>query len=414
MLKNTGAFLGKTIFVTGASRGIGKAIIMKMAKDGANVVIAAKTTEKHSKLEGTIFTAAKEVEDVGGKALPVKCDIRDEENVISAVNEAVKKFGAIDIVINNASAISLTTTEDTTMKKYDLMNQINTRGTYMTSKYCIEHLKKSSNPHILTLSPPLEMKPHWFGRHLAYTISKYGMSLCVLGLSDELKEFGIGVNALWPRTAIWTAAMNMLGGGQSEMANLCRNVDIMADSAYAILSKDSKTCTGNFFIDEEVLRNEGITDFSPYAIKQGSELLADFFIPEYLMKGLTVNFDQNPESSTSSASTSNDNDVAKVFEKIPSLLNDQMRKDLNASLVFVVSDRIFIIDTNSPEMLKLDVKEMPPHSDVTMITDNETFIKMSSGKLKSTNAFMAGKLKIKGNLSLAMKVGKIFDALQKM
>lgn len=287
MLKNTGAFLGKTVLVTGGSRGIGKAIVLKMAQDGCNVVIAAKTTEPHPKLEGTIYTAAKEVENAGGKCLPVQCDLRDEEAVINTVDKTLQKFGSLDILINNASAISLTNTEDTTMKKYDLMHHINTRGTFMASKYCIPHLKNSKNPHILNLSPPLDMSPHWFGRHLAYTMAKYGMSMCVLGLAEELKDLGIGVNALWPMTAIWTAAMGMLGG--DEASNMCRKVDIMSDAAYAILSKDAKKCTGNFFVDELVLKEEGITDFEPYSCKPGSPLLADFFLPEHMTKGLMQN-----------------------------------------------------------------------------------------------------------------------------
>ncbi|XP_017477407.1 PREDICTED: hydroxysteroid dehydrogenase-like protein 2, partial [Rhagoletis zephyria] len=243
MIPNTGAFSRSTIFITGSSRGIGKNIALKLAKDGANVAIAAKTVEKHPKLEGTIFTAAKEIEAAGGKCLPIQCDLRDEEAVKVAIDKTLQKFGQLDVLVNNASAISLTGTEETTMKKYDLMHQINTRGTFMASKYALPHLKKSSRAHILNISPPLLMTPVWFGNHVAYTMAKYGMSMCVLGMAEEFKEHKIAVNALWPRTAIWTAATAMLlsSGGQEqvqETAKMCRKVDIMSDSAYSILSKD--------------------------------------------------------------------------------------------------------------------------------------------------------------------------------
>jgi len=267
----------KTAFISGGSRGIGKAIAIKLAEHGANVVIAAKTADPHPKLEGTIYTAAAEIEKAGGKALPLVVDIRSEEMVQSAIDETVKKFGGIDILVNNASAISLTNTLYTPMKKYDLMHSINVRGTYMVSKYCIPHLIKGNNPHILTLSPPLKLKPEWFGAHLAYTMSKYGMSMTVLGLAEEFRKKNVAANALWPQTAIATAAVKFALGGDAMMQQ-SRTVQIMADAAFAILSKDSSQCSGNFFIDEEVLRAEGVTDFDQYAVNSSLPLIKDLFI----------------------------------------------------------------------------------------------------------------------------------------
>ncbi len=267
---------GKTLFITGASRGIGKAIGLRAARDGANIVIAAKTAEPHAKLPGTIYTAAKEMEDAGGRSLPLVVDIRFEDQVAGAVAKAVETFGGIDILVNNASAISLTGTLQTPMKRYDLMHQINVRGTYCCSQACIPHLKKSANAHILNNAPPLNMRPKWFKNHVAYTMAKYGMSLCVLGMAAELAEDGIAVNALWPRTGIWTAAMEMLGG--KDAAAGCRKPEIMADAAHFILTSDSRKCTGNFFIDDEVLRAHGVTDLSPYAMQPGADLMPDFFV----------------------------------------------------------------------------------------------------------------------------------------
>ena len=269
----------KVIFMSGGSRGIGLAMAKKAAKDGAKIVVAAKTSEPHPKLSGTIFTAAEEIIEIGGDALPVVCDIRNEDNVRDVVNQAVEHFGGIDICINNASAIQLTNVTDTAMKRYDLMHQINGRGTYMVSKYCLPHLMKSQNPHILNLSPPLDMSPKWFSGTVAYTMAKYTMSMCVLGMAEEFKEFGIAVNALWPRTAIATAAVqNHLGG--DEIMRLSRNVDIMADAAYEILTKSSKEFTGNFCIDDLVLHNAGVKDFTKYANVPFAELMPDFFVPD--------------------------------------------------------------------------------------------------------------------------------------
>lgn len=270
---------GKTLFITGASRGIGLAIALRAAREGANIAIAAKTSEPNPKLPGTIFTAAAEIEAAGGKALPLQCDIRFDEQVRDAVAKAVEHFGGIDACINNASAISLTATAQTDMKRYDLMQQINTRGTFICSKLTIPYLEKAENPHILNLAPPLDMQARWFKSHTAYTIAKFGMSMCTLGMSAELAEAGIGVNSLWPLTAIDTAAVrNVLGG--DNMAKISRTPEIVADAAIVILKRPSRECTGNFFIDEEVLRAEGVSDFSRYAVTPGSPLALDVFVPE--------------------------------------------------------------------------------------------------------------------------------------
>jgi citronellol/citronellal dehydrogenase len=268
---------GKTLFITGASRGIGLAIALRAARDGANVAIAAKTDTPHPRLPGTIHTAAKEIEDAGGKALPCMVDIRDEAQVAAAVDKTVATFGAIDILVNNASAIHLTGTEHTPMKRYDLMHGVNTRGTFVCSQLCIPHLKKAQNPHILNISPPLNMEARWFAPHVAYTMAKFGMSMCVLGMAEELKGAGIAVNALWPRTAIATAAVQNLLGGEDAIRG-CRKAEIMGDAAHAILVKPSKELTGQFCIDDEVLRAAGVTDLDQYAVVPGAELLPDYFV----------------------------------------------------------------------------------------------------------------------------------------
>lgn len=271
------SFRNKTVFITGGTRGIGFAIGEKLAREGANIVIAAKTTEPHPKLEGTIYTAAEAIEKAGGKALPVVCDIREEDQVIAAVNKAVEVFGGIDILINNASAINLSGTLELPMKRYDLMHQVNGRGTFMTSQKCLPHLFKSDNPHILNISPPLNFVPRWFAPHVGYTMAKYNMSLCVLGMAEEFRHKGVAVNALWPRTTIATAAVqNLLGG--DEITRRSRKPSIMADAAYYVLSKPSKEVTGNFFLDDEVLAAEGITDLSDYAVDPTLELMPDFFV----------------------------------------------------------------------------------------------------------------------------------------
>ncbi len=270
-------YSNKTAFITGASRGIGKAIALKLASHGANIIIAAKSVEENPKLGGTIFSAAKEIEAAGGKALAIQCDIRNEEQIQDAIAKGVEAFGGIDILINNASAISLTTTENTESKRFDLMHSINVRGTYLVSKHCIPHLKKGKNPHIITLSPPLNMDPKWFGNHLAYTLSKYNMSMIAIGLAEELKQYKIASNALWPRTTIATAAvMNLLGGQM--LINMSRTPEILADAVFYILNQSSEKCTGNCFLDEQVLAAEGITDLSAYSVVPGAQLYTDLFL----------------------------------------------------------------------------------------------------------------------------------------
>ena len=267
----------KTLFITGSSRGIGKAIALAAARQGANVAVVAKTTEPHPMLPGTIYTAAEEIEAVGGKALPVAVDIRFEDQVAAAIDKTVETFGGIDVLVNNASAISLTGTLETEMKRYDLMHHVNVRGTFLCSKLAIPHLERGLNPHILNISPPLNMEARWFANHVAYTMAKYGMSMCVLGMAEELAPKGIAVNALWPRTAIATAAVrNLLGG--DETIRRCRKPEIMADAAVAILKRPSRELTGRFLIDDEVLGEEGVTDFAPYAVDPTAELMPDFFV----------------------------------------------------------------------------------------------------------------------------------------
>lgn len=269
---------GKTLFITGGSRGIGLAIALRAAQDGANIVIAAKTAEPHPKLPGTIHTAAEEIRQAGGDALPMVCDIRSEEEVEAAVAAGVERFGGIDICINNASAISLRPTSKTSLRHFDLMHQVNTRGTFLVSRTCLPYLATAENPHILNISPPLNLEEKWFAPHVAYSIAKYGMSLCVLGMAGEFREQGIGVNALWPRTAIATAAVqNLLGG--DEMIRRSRKPEIMADAAHAILTRPAATTTGNFFIDDEVLESEGVTNLGGYAVDpEVGELMPDFFV----------------------------------------------------------------------------------------------------------------------------------------
>jgi citronellol/citronellal dehydrogenase len=270
---------GKTLFITGASRGIGLAIALRAARDGANVAVAAKTAEAHPKLPGTIYTAAQAIEDAGGKALPIVCDIRFEDQVEAAVAKTAETFGGIDICVNNASAISVTSTLNTDMKRFDLMNAINTRGTFLTSKTCIPFLKESSNPHILNLSPPLDMKAKWFAPHVAYSLAKYGMSICALGMAEEFRADGIAVNCLWPRTTIDTAAVRNLLGGEAIISQ-SRTPAILADAAHWIFTQPARTCTGNFFIDDLIIEANGIADLASYNVTPGSPLIEDFFVPD--------------------------------------------------------------------------------------------------------------------------------------
>ena len=268
---------GKTLFITGASRGIGHAIALRAARDGANIAIAAKTTEPHPKLAGTIHSAAADIERAGGQALPLAVDVRDEAAVQAAVRAAAEHFGGIDVCVNNASAINLAATEQIDLRRYDLIQQINTRGTFVTSRACLPYLKRAANPHILTLSPPLELRPQWFAPHLAYSLSKYGMSLCMYGMAAEFRAAGIACNALWPRTTIATAAVEFALGG-AVMMRRSRKPEIVADAAYVILNKPARECSGNFFIDDAVLYEAGVRDFSPYSVDPGATLLADLFV----------------------------------------------------------------------------------------------------------------------------------------
>jgi citronellol/citronellal dehydrogenase len=270
---------GKTLFISGASRGIGLAIALRAARDGANVAVAAKTAEPHPKLPGTIYTAAEDIEKAGGKALPIVCDIRFEEQVQAAVDQTAAKFGGIDICVNNASAISLTGTMQTDMKRYDLMNGINARGTYLVSRTCIPYLKKAANPHVLNLSPPLDMNPKWFAGHTAYSMAKYGMSMCVLGMAAEFADEGIAFNALWPRTGVATAAIRNALAGDEGMKH-CRTPEILADAAYMIFNKKAKDFTGNFLIDDTFLAANGVTDFDQYRVDPTKDLMPDFFVPD--------------------------------------------------------------------------------------------------------------------------------------
>jgi citronellol/citronellal dehydrogenase len=273
------ALKGKTLFISGGSRGIGLAIAHRAAQDGANVAIAAKTAAPHPKLKGTIYTAADEIRAAGGRALPILCDIREEAQVLAAIDQTIAEFGGIDICVNNASAISLTNSQATDMKRFDLMMGINTRGTFMVSKYCIPHLKKAENPHILMLSPPLDMQTKWFQDSTAYTLAKFGMSLCVLGLAGELRGAGVAVNALWPRTTIATAAVGNLLGGDA-MIRASRTPEIMGDAAHAIFSRPSREFTGRFFIDDKVLYDSGVREFERYRVDPSVPLMSDFFVPD--------------------------------------------------------------------------------------------------------------------------------------
>jgi len=414
---NTGKLAGKTLYISGASRGIGKAIALKAAQDGAKIVIAAKTAQPHAKLAGTIYTAAEEIEKAGGQALPCIVDIRDEAQIQQSIEEAVAKFGGIDILVNNASAINLTGTQETSMKKFDLMHTINTRGTYLVSKLALPYLKASkNNPHILNISPPLNMNPLWFKSHVAYTMAKYGMSMCVLGMAEEFKGDRIGVNALWPKTAIMTAAMEMLGGG-SDIAKSCRTPQIMADAAYVMLTRDSKSFTGNFAIDEEVLREEGCTDFTGYLAAPGmkeADLMPDFFLdldntPKEPMDELKA----AATAPAAAAPATNEKTVQGVFDKLGTLINDDLVSKVQAVYTFNVrgaDEGTWHLDLkNAPGASKIGQAPVP--SDVTFSLKDADFHKMFEGKLNPTTAFMSGKLKMEGNLGKALALEKVMKKM---
>ncbi|CAH2036978.1 unnamed protein product, partial [Iphiclides podalirius] len=400
LVANTGKLAGRTLFITGASRGIGKAIALKAAKDGANVVIAAKTAEPHPKLPGTIYTAAEEIEALGGKALPCIVDVREEKQVQAAIDEAVKKFNGIDILVNNASAISLTGTAQTDMKRYDLMHNINTRGTFLASKLCLPLLKNSDHAHILNLSPPLNMSPYWFSIHVAYTMAKYGMSMCVLGMSEEFKPLNIGVNALWPKTAIATAAIEMLTGDTSTS----RKPEIVSDAAYLMLCQDPKKYTGNFAIDEDVLKEHGIKDMTPYACDPSNiaNLLPDFF--------LDVPGDVKEEV----RKTESGGQIPQLFTTISKVITPELVKKTQAVYQFNVKGKeegVWHIDLkNGDGACGQGEPKNPP--DATLTMDSTNFAEMFAGKLKPTTAFMMGKLKINGDLQKAMKLEKMMKSLK--
>ncbi|NXL54570.1 HSDL2 protein, partial [Podilymbus podiceps] len=409
---------GCTLFITGASRGIGKAIALKAAKDGANIVIAAKTAEPHPTLPGTIYTAAAEIEAAGGKALPCVVNVREEQQIISAVEKAVKTFGGIDILVNNASAISLTGTLETETKKVNLMMDVNVRGTYLTSKTCLPHLRKSRNPHILNLSPPMNLNPMWFKNHCAYTISKYGMSMCVLGMAEEFRG-EVAVNALWPKTAIHTAAMDMLGG--SGIEKQCRKTDILADAAYCILTKP-KSFTGNFIIDEVLLREEGVKDFDVYAIAPGHPLMPDFFLDILFLVGASqaskVSGSQleGPEGARVNAGAAPAQPlsaVAETFRVIQGAMSEEYVRSTQGIFQFELSGEeggTWYIDLKTKGGSAGSGKA-PVAADVVMSMSSADFVKMFTGKLKPTLAFMSGKLKIKGNMALAIKLEKMLTQL---
>ncbi|XP_075165285.1 hydroxysteroid dehydrogenase like 2 [Haematobia irritans] len=403
---NTGKLAGRTLFITGASRGIGKSIALKAARDGANIIVAAKTAEPHPKLPGTIFSAAEEIEKAGGKAHPCIVDVRDENQVRAAIQEGVAKFGGIDILVNNASAISLTGTLETPMKRFDLMHQINTRGTFLVSKECIPYLMKSNHAHILNISPPLNLNPKWFAPHVAYTMAKYGMSMCVLGMAQEFRDKGIAVNALWPRTAIQTAAIEMLTGPDSSQWS--RKTEIMSDAAYAILIKEPRTGgTGRFLIDDEVLLANGITDLKQYAcnVENADKLMIDFFLDSE---------ESGNQIETKLTSSDVHNNIPQLFNKIQTLLSTEI-------VAKVQSVYEFNITGDEKGTWFLDLKNgsgscgqgsAPTKPDATLTMKSNNFVDMFEGRLKAAPAFMTGKLKIAGDLQKAMKLEKLMKSLK--
>jgi NAD(P)-dependent dehydrogenase (short-subunit alcohol dehydrogenase family) len=405
-----GKLAGKTVFITGGSRGIGKAIALRCAQDGANIVIAAKTATPHPKLPGTIYTACEEVEKAGGKCMPCVVDIQHEDQVQKAVQEAVNKFGGIDILVNNASAISLKSTESTSMKSYDLMNNINARGTFLCSKLCIPYLKHGKNPHILNISPPLNLNPHWFENHVAYTMAKYGMSFCVLGMAGELKNDSIAVNALWPKTAIYTAAVHLFGD-RSAFKDRCRRPEIMADAAYAILCKDSKRFTGNFCIDEEILKPEGVTDLTKYQYNPNVTLFPDIFLDDPsadLKAEMEISRSSSKTTSKLQLISTGNSELDKVFEGFHMLLSPEMVASVNGVFEFDFKDGgVFFLDLkNGSGDIGAGKPEVDPDVIFTLNADN--FVKIARGNINLTAAFTEGKLNIDGNLGVAMKLETLF------
>lgn len=392
---------GRTLFITGATRGIGKAIGLRAAKDGANVVIAAKSAKPHPKLPGTIYTAAEEIEATGGKCLPCVVDVREEQQVQDAVDAAVKQFGGIDIVVNNASAISLTDTLATDMKRYDLMQSINARGTFLVSKLCLPHLKKSPNPHILNLSPPLNMSKHWFRPHVAYTIAKYGMSMCALGMAEEFAPDGIAVNTLWPKTVIFTAAIEMLTGSGS--ARFARKPDIVSDAAYFILTKPSRSCTGNFFVDEEVVKAEGITDLTHYACDPSNAhgLMPDPFLDEF------------PVADSGNRTVEEGNvAINKVFTAVQNKISPEYVKNVQAVYLFKikgVEDNLWYLDLKNGNG-SCGKGKPEGKADCTISMDYKSLLDLVSGTWKPSAAFMTGK--VAGDLQAAMKLEKFVATLK--
>lgn len=339
--------------------------------------------------------------------MAVQLDLRDEETVKSAVDATVAKFGGIDVLVNNASAIFIAQAEDVPMKRFDLMNSINVRGTFMMSKYAIPHLKKASNGHIINLSPPPEFKPQWFSQNTAYTMSKYGMTLSAYGLAAELSG-RVAVNALWPKTAVWTAAMNMLGGDSARDSS--RKPDIVADAAYVIASRD-KSFTGNFLIDEEVLREDGVSDFEQYAMKSGATLLPDFFLPERVLRDFDPKLFEAIVGKSKKADAGSGN-IGAVFASASAVVDDEMKDQIDSTLHFCISDKSWTMIAKKDQPFAVHAREPEDKCDVMLTTDEETFLKMASGKTSPTSAYMSGKLKIKGKMAVALKVEKIFGKLK--
>lgn len=401
---NTGALAGKTIFITGASRGIGKAIALKAARDGANIVVAAKTNEPHPKLPGTIHSAAAEIEAAGGRALPQIVDVRSEESVQRAVDATVERFGGIDVLVNNASAIQLTSTLDTSMKRYDLMHAVNARGTFLTSRLCLPYLRQARSPHIVVMAPPLNMSAIWFSRMLAYTMAKYGMSMCVLGLADEFRG-QIGVNALWPRTLITTAATEMLTSGTTSSQG--RTPQIVADAFYAIVTRDASNCTGNFFIDDDVLREfAGVDDFSQYLDKGATE--------ESLMPDLFLEEAEKMLSTAGSAMDMLDNKKASVGG-VPHIFSKLAKQLAKAD---AGGEEKIVFDLGSEGTWHIDLGKCKAGSgpiaepDATITMEADDFVRLFVGQLSGAEAVMSGKLKVEGDMSAALRLQSITEKIR--